>query len=350
MIEEFMSSRWGGYVIMAVILGAVALLLRFLYGPRGILRDPRWDEENLRIRSEEGAKRQVRKERFLLDMQYPPVRDIPLSPDRLLSFDEHCSLFRYYATDFISDSPEDAPIRLKEAHSLRVYAHVENIVRTEQLPDDIARAALLAGLYHDCGRFPQFRQYRTFVDAASSNHARLSLDVLKKKGFLAGEKQHVRALAQTAVLLHNRSALPDSLLPDARLVTDMVRDADKLDIICIMVSHFNQALPENDAVFLHVEDNPEAYSPELVQDVLAGRVIPYRDLRYVNDFRLLLGTWMHELRFSVTREMLRASGHLEKVFAGLPDTPEIRAAVAYLRRLLNECPPLITEGSKGGAG
>ncbi len=350
MIEEFMSSRWGGYAVMAVMLGAIALLLRFLYGPRGILRDPRWNEESQCIRSEKNAEPQPPKEGFLLDMLYPPAQDIPLSPSRLLSFDEHCSLFRHYAAGFTSDSPEDAPIRLKEAHSLRVYAHVENIVGTEQMPDDIGRAALLAGLYHDCGRFPQFRQYRTFADAASVNHARIGLDVLKKKGFLTGEKQYVRALAHTAVLLHNRSTLPESLLPDARLVTDVVRDADKLDIICIMVSHFDQALPENDAVFLHVEDNPEAYSPKLVQDVLAGRVISYRDLRYVNDFRLLLGTWTHELRFSVTREILRTSGHLEKVFAGLPDTPEIRAAVAYLRELLNACPSPVAEGSKGGAG
>ena len=50
MIEEFMSSRWGGYAVMAVMLGAIALLLRFLYGPRGILRDPRWNEESPCIR------------------------------------------------------------------------------------------------------------------------------------------------------------------------------------------------------------------------------------------------------------------------------------------------------------
>lgn len=336
MIEEFMSSRWGGYVVMAVLLGAVALLLRFLYGPRGILRDPRWDEENRRTRAEEEAKRQARTERFFLDMSYPPARDIPLSPERTLEYDEHCSLFRRYAADFVSDRPEDAPIRLKEAHSLRVYAHVENIVRTEHLPDDIARAGLLAGLYHDCGRFPQFLRYRTFADAASVNHARLSLDVLKEKGFLMGERPRVRALAQTAVLLHNRSALPEKLSPDARLVTDMVRDADKLDIICIMVAHFDRALPENDAVFLHVEDNPAVCSPEVVRAVLAGRVVSYRDLHYVNDFRLLLGTWIHELRFAVTRDMLRASGHMEKVFSGLPDTPEIRAAATYLRGLLHE--------------
>ena len=117
MIEELMGSRWGGYMVMAVLLGGVALLLRFLYGPHGILRDPRWDEENRRIRAEEEAERQARKERFQLDMQYPPARDISLSPKRLLAFDEHCSLFRSYAANFITNRTEDAPIRLKEAIS-----------------------------------------------------------------------------------------------------------------------------------------------------------------------------------------------------------------------------------------
>ena len=97
-------------------------------------------------------------------------------------------------------------------------------------------------------------------------------------------------------------------------------------------------MPENDAVFLHVQNRPEACSPTVIRDVLAGRVVSYRDLHYVNDFRLLLGTWAHELRFPITRKMLRASGHLEKVFSGLPDTPEIRASIAFLRGVLNEAP------------
>ncbi len=69
MIEEFMSSRWGGYAVMAVMLGAIALLLRFLYGPRGILRDPRWNEESQCIRSEKNAEPQP----LLRIFPFPPA-------------------------------------------------------------------------------------------------------------------------------------------------------------------------------------------------------------------------------------------------------------------------------------
>ena len=334
MIEDIMNSRWGGYIVMAVLMGAIALLLRVLYGPRGLFRDPKWDEENQRIRSEEKLKRQWKEERFQLDMHYPPARDISPAPGHRLSLEEHCSLFRHYAASFITAKEEDAPLRLKEVHSLRVFDHAKRIVQSEHFSENIARAGLLAALYHDCGRFPQYRQYRTFADALSVNHARLSLDTLKKEHFLIGEEKEVRSLVQTAVLLHNKSSLPAKLLPEARLVTDMVRDADKLDIISIMVSHFSQALPENDAVFLHVKDSPELCSPEVVQCVLAGRVVSYRELHYVNDFRLLLGTWMHELHFAATWKELQKRGDMEKVLSNLPDTPELRFAVLYLKNLM----------------
>ena len=141
-------------------------------------------------------------------------------------------------------------------------------------------------------------------------------------------------MVETAVRLHNRYALPPDLTPEARLIADMVRDADKLDILRIMVEHLDGALPEKDSVFLSVRDDPDAWTPSVVADVLAGRVARYGDLRYVNDFRLLLGTWLHELNFPATREALARSGLMNTVLDGLPHAPEVDKAAAYLRGLL----------------
>lgn len=235
---------------------------------------------------------------------------------------------------------EDGPARLKVEHSFRVLEHVEVLVGTERpaFPaagiTSVARAALLAALYHDCGRFPQFRDYHTFMDDRSVNHALLGVEVIRKQGFLRHEADEVQSLVETAVSLHNRYALPDDLAPEPRLITDMVRDADKLDILRVMVQHLDGALPEKDTVVLSVRDEPERWTPSVVDDVLAGRVARYTDLHYVNDFRLLLGTWLHDLRFAATRRMLTHSGLMENVLDGLPRTTELDKAVSYLRGLL----------------
>lgn len=250
-------------------------------------------------------------------------------------------------TDTFKDVPDAAPLRLKVEHTFKVFDHACRIVGSlenevsplkEKARDrELCRAAVLAALYHDCGRFPQFRQYRTFLDAKSVNHAVLSFQTMRDSDFLKEESGRVRSLAQCAVLLHNRHTLPPMLDADARFVTDVVRDADKLDIFRIMVSYLTSALPERDAVLLHVKDEPESWSPNVAEDVLAGRIARYGDLRYVNDFRLLLGTWMHELRFAVTRRELAESGLMDMVLSQLPKAEALRLAVEKLKAMLEEC-------------
>ena len=250
-------------------------------------------------------------------------------------------------TDTFKDVPDAAPLRLKVEHTFKVFDHACRIVGSreneasplkEKARDrELCRAAVLAALFHDCGRFPQFRQYRTFLDAKSVNHAVLSFQTMRDSDFLKEESRRVRSLAQCAVLLHNRHTLPPMLDADARVVTDVVRDADKLDIFRIMVSYLTSALPERDAVLLHVKDEPESWSPNVAEDVLAGRIARYGDLRYVNDFRLLLGTWMHELRFAVTRRELAESGLMDMVLAQLPKAEALRPAVEKLKAMLEEC-------------
>jgi hypothetical protein len=250
--------------------------------------------------------------------------------DKLL---EHRERFLAFTAPYIREE-RDAPLRLKVEHSLRVLEHVRLLIGAEPPLAGAGRAALLAGLYHDCGRFPQFRRFRTFLDRASVNHARLGVAVIRKQGFLRKENPRVRRLARNAVLLHNRHALPGRLDPVLRRITDMVRDADKLDILRIMAAHLNSSLPAKDAVLLHVRDDPEKWSPKILEDVLGGHTANYADLHYVNDFRLLLGTWVHDLRFAATRRILRESGVMESVLRGLPPAEELRRASAFLCSLL----------------
>ena len=90
-------------------------------------------------------------------------------------------------------------------------------------------------------------------------------------------------------------------------------------------------------MLLHVEDDPARWSPKVADDVLAGRIARYSDLRYVNDFRLLLGTWMQELRFAATKKALVRSGLMEQVLSQLPDDALLKPAVERLHAMLDQC-------------
>lgn len=66
--------------------------------------------------------------------------------------------------------------------------------------------------------------------------------------------------------------------------------------------------------------------PHIAEMVLKGMVPSYKDLVYINDFRMLLGTWLEDLYFPAARAQMAVSGHLEAVLSGLPDAPALRDA------------------------
>ena len=59
-LESLFTGTLSGVIVMVLISAAVIFLLRALYGPRGLLRDPRWDESNRRIRLKEAEDRERR--------------------------------------------------------------------------------------------------------------------------------------------------------------------------------------------------------------------------------------------------------------------------------------------------
>jgi hypothetical protein len=258
----------------------------------------------------------------------------------------HKIFFTAFFESFLAREQEDTtPLRLKYEHSLRVLTHVERLADDgefaslgEGLPPPfplLERAALLAALYHDVARFPQFYRWRTFRDAASVDHGRFGVKVLKSEAALEAESPELRRLVQSALILHNRYALPPTLPPDIRLITDAVRDADKLDICRIFATQLAPGKARSSTVLLSVKDDPALFTPKVLEDALARRVAAYADLRSVNDFRVLLGTWQYDLRFAFSRKRLAQEGHVQRLLEDLPPLPVFHAAREQLLADLN---------------
>ncbi|WP_295638924.1 hypothetical protein [uncultured Mailhella sp.] len=59
-LESLFTGTLSGVIIMVLVSAAIIFFLRALYGPKGFLRDPRWDESNRRIRQKEAEDRERR--------------------------------------------------------------------------------------------------------------------------------------------------------------------------------------------------------------------------------------------------------------------------------------------------
>ena len=226
------------------------------------------------------------------------------------------------------------PLELKLKHTRMVLANAQDIIAGEGLAGHAARGAWLGALYHDLGRFSQYARFHTFRDRDSCNHGLLGVKLLKRGSYLAGEEARARRLTLLAVGLHNRFALPAGLGEEESRVARVVRDADKLDILRIMDAHLSGPGQYNPTVVLSLPDTDEFHSPRVIEAALAGRTAAYADLRTVNDFRLLLGSWFFDLSFDTARRRLARDGHARNLLAGLPPAgPHARARDMLLGRL-----------------
>lgn len=239
----------------------------------------------------------------------------------------HEAFFENFVASYLQKTAEPM-LLLKQEHTRMVLEQAKIIIEAEKISDEEGRGALLAALYHDIGRFPQFLRWKTFSDAHSTNHGTLGVRTLKKEKFLENEPLGLQKKVLTAVGLHNRYILPPHLSPALLTITNVVRDADKIDIMRIMAKHMSEPVPSGDVV-LHVINNPNQWSPSLVETILSGKVPNYTDLHFVNDFRMLLGSWIHDLHFATARAQIVASGYVEQVLSGLPQVEALQPIREY---------------------
>ncbi|MCR5747758.1 MAG: HD domain-containing protein, partial [Lachnospiraceae bacterium] len=176
---------------------------------------------------------------------------------------------------------KNVKVKLKIDHTYRVADIAEKIGRTVfKDPHDIDLCFLL-GMLHDIGRFEQLKQYNTFKDSASIDHAQLSADILFKDGLISSFINYPddNEMLDLAIRLHNVFILPDDLSERDRKFANILRDADKIDILKVSC----------DIPFEDVYDRP--YSELLKADIsdkvyeaaTLGRNVDRRDIRTAAD-------------------------------------------------------------------
>ena len=259
----------------------------------------------------------------------------PASPT-LVDIPSHLAWFAAYAAKKTAQEKGDAsPMDLKLQHTMNVLENARRIVEGEKFDPATARLCLLAALYHDVGRFKQYLRYHTFRDRESCNHGQMGVRILKAQGCLNGECPETRRLVMAAVGMHNRFALPAHTPPLVARITNVVRDADKLDILRIMDEHLSGPPPYNPTVVLQQPDDPTIASEAVLAAVFEHRVAAYAALRCVNDFRLLLGTWFFDLHFATCRSQFLQDGHARNLLRRMPSTVPQAAARDHLLALLD---------------
>jgi hypothetical protein len=232
-------------------------------------------------------------------------------------------------------------ILMKQSHTNRVCREALAIGRSLGLTPAQLRTIEVIVLLHDVGRFEQYARHRTFSDAQSENHAKLTLAILRTRNVLDRFTPQVRSLVRRAIAYHNLPQIPPGVRDrDVLLFSRLMRDADKLDIWRLVIQYYNaEPGKKNHAIAIGLPETP-GISPEVYADLCAGRIVHSEHLRNLNDFKLLQMGWVFDVNFVPTLRMVKRRKYLEKLRAALPQTAEAdeayRAVVAVLERRIVE--------------
>ncbi|MBN1125053.1 MAG: HD domain-containing protein [Sedimentisphaerales bacterium] len=235
----------------------------------------------------------------------------------------------------------DAHIHLKQVHTNKVCQEMRYLVKSLHLPSNDGRIAETIALFHDTGRFEQYRRYQTFMDARSENHSLLALQVLSEHNVLDALESQERRIVETAIRYHGEKDLPKDLPERDLLFCKLIRDADKIDIYRVILKSYReyQKCPEGFVLDVPLPDSP-GYNPQMVQAVLDGRTVAYADLQTINDVKLMQLGWIHDINFPAALERIHERGYMQELFSLLPVDKGISRVQEhvnqYLRKRLSE--------------
>ncbi len=233
--------------------------------------------------------------------------------------------FDNYTAGFYGDDPfVNANIRLKDEHSRRVCQEMLYLTGQLGLSDRQKLTAETIAFLHDIGRFEQFAKYRTYNDARSINHNLLGLEVIRREKVLDGVDEEEKQIIEKAIEYHGLRKLPGDLDGQSLLFSQLIRDADKLDIFYVVTGYYAQYRdnPQDFMLELEFPDEPE-YSPDVIEKLLRRQRIDYKSLKTLNDVKLLQLGWVYDVNFTATLKRIKERRFLEKLIGFLPQTDDI---------------------------
>ena len=244
--------------------------------------------------------------------------------------------FAGYVSNFYSDDPDyNHPIRLKQEHTIRVCQNTVLIGKELGISDqDIILAETMA-LFHDIGRFKQYEIYNTFNDFISENHARLGLRQMAVHGVLSECTAPEKRLIARAIAYHNAATLPENEDDNTLFFMRLVRDADKLDIWELFIDYYYERKNNHSAVVELGLPDDQICSQRVVESLHQHRFVRTRDLKTLNDFKLLQISWVYDLNFVPSFQIVQNRKYIEKLEKMLPQSKQIKEAVKIARDHVN---------------
>ena len=245
---------------------------------------------------------------------------------------EHaCKVFAEYVKNY---NAEDSKVKLKIEHTYRVAGLSEAIAKSIGLSGEALELAWLIGLLHDIGRFEQLKNYGTFIDSESIDHAKYGCSILFDEGVIRDylKNDFEDELIRTAIHWHNEYRIPEELDERTKMYCNILRDADKIDIL---KANCDFPLEEIYNTTTEVLKNEEVTKE--VMDNFRERKAVLRSLKKASiDHIVGHISLTFELVYKKSLELMVSQGYLQELLDFKSDNPITREQFEKLKVIIKD--------------
>jgi len=237
--------------------------------------------------------------------------------------------------DYVKDyNIEDPKVKLKIDHTYRVAGFCQRIAESLELTREEIDLAWFCGLLHDVGRFEQLRRYGTFIDAQSIDHAMYGAEILFDQGRIRDYVEDCREddFLRKVVSCHSAYRIPEEYDERTVLFANILRDADKVDILRV-----NVETPLEEIYNVSTEVlRSEPVTPQVMQAFQEGHTV-LRALKHTAVDNVVGHiSLVFELVFPVSLCMVAEQGYLNQLMSFQSDNPETKKDFAVIRKVMTE--------------
>lgn len=236
---------------------------------------------------------------------------------------ELTTLFNSYFNSFSRLTEEQKKnFNIKKDHSYRVADLCEILAVNLGWEKEAIKTAYFVGLFHDIGRFGQLQKYNTFNDAKSLDHAEHSREIVESK-ILDLITILNKDAALVAIKNHNKYELPKGLSGTELEFAKLIRDADKLDILKVLTEYYTNrnSIPNHTLTW----ELPKGVtvSKAVVKEILIGKLVSKKNVVSELDVKVMQMSWVYDLNFRSSFEILVKNRFLESIYNTLPKTDPV---------------------------
>jgi hypothetical protein len=204
------------------------------------------------------------------------------------------------------------------------------------------------GLIHDIGRFPQHLRYGSFHDADTVDHGRAGRLLLQEEGMPSLLKDDEWQKISCAVEYHNKkvSDIPHDLSYHSVLLLKLIRDADKLDIMDLVINSVSDnGFKELPDMLPHITPGREL-TPEVIEEIVTTKMVSVANLRTVADFLMMMVSWFYDFNYAPSLSLAAGRRILERIEKELPEHESVRDLLNDVKTLFKNNAEKIESGGK----